>query len=343
MQLMPLYLGLGALLLLAITLLVMPWGKQLRQYRFTALLLVGLFTLSTLAFYRCWGGYGGLHDSAAFLLIDDFFAQFSQSHKPSKEEVIANLAALEKQIAYSSAALARLGHIYNELGLYQNALDCFNQARVKSPDNIDYQAQWIYSFSLVNQGKLNDEMRTLAQQIIRQHPQQFVLINLLAIDAYLLKEFKTAISHWQYLLDNDKTLTQERKRVLANAIDKAKLGLGVNQATDIIVKVKVSLSEKNQQQVSPNDVVFVYVKSPHVKMPLAVIKKEARDLPFTVELTNQHQMMPGVGLKAGEKVAVVAKISESGDPLAKEGTLQAEKTELMINYGTNDVSILIDS
>lgn len=341
---MPYYLGFGALLFLGATLLVLPFGKALRQYRFIAALSVSVFVLSSIVLYGCWGGYRSLQDLAAFQEIDNFFAPFSQQgEKPDKDEVIANLAMLENKIAYSAAALARLGYFYNELGLYEKALNCFDKARMKAPDNIDYQAQWIYSYSLMNQGKLDDEMRSMAQRLIKQQPQQFVLTNLLAIDAYLQKDFTTAITHWQFLVDNDKTLTDERQAVLANALYKAKLAAGVDKDADVSIKVKVAVSEKIRSQMSANDVVFVYVKSPAMKMPLAVLKREARDLPFTVELTNQHQMMPGVGLKVGDQVTVVAKVSKNGDPLAKEGTLQAEKPELMINYGTNDVSILIDS
>ncbi|MGE3319295.1 MAG: tetratricopeptide repeat protein [Candidatus Berkiella sp.] len=342
MYLIPLYLGLGALLVVAICLLLMPVGKsQLWQHKGKIVSAVGLILLGSLTLYRCWGGYTGLQDLAAFHAIDSFFTPFMQGEKPSKEEVIANLASLETQISYSAAALARLGHFYNELGLNEKALNCFDRARIKSPDNIDYQAQWIYSFSLVNQGNLNDEIRTLAQKILRQQPQQFVLINLLAIDAYLQKDYNLAVSHWQHLLSHDQSLTDERKQVLVNAIQKANFLMSGGPKEEITFQVTVSLSKELVKQVSPTDVVFVYVKSPAVKMPLAVIKKEARDLPFTVELTNQHQMIPGMNMKIGEKVTVVAKISASGDPLAKEGILQGENQNVIISDGIIPIQIEI--
>lgn len=338
-----LLLGFAALLLVALTLLVLPLGKQrLIRYKYPIMLGLCLFTLSTIGIYRHYGALEGLKHLAAYHDIDKFFAAFVQNKDQTKEQVISNLAQVEQKIAYSHAALARLGGVYNELGMPEAAIGCFEKAREMAPGIIDYQVQAIYSYSQLNQGQLPSEMRLNAEAILAKHPQQFVLINLLAIDAYFKQEFVNAIQYWQRLIDFDQSLNEERKVVLQNAINKAKLSLPQNKENDIVVRVAVSLDKALAPHVSPTDVVFIFVKAPNQNMPLAVLKRTAGELPFTVELTNKQQMMPGRSMKAGEKVEVIAKITTSGDPLTKEGALRGQIQEMVVNYGINSVNIEIN-
>lgn len=343
MLIIPLILGLAALLLIALTWLVMPLGKaRLKKHWAAVGFAMVAFSSISVGLYHYWGGLTGLQHLEAFHDIDNFFADFAKNKNQTKEQVTQNLAALQLKVSYSSAALARLGHIYNELGMYSDAVTCFDQARSMAPDNTDYHLQWIYSTALLSQGKLNDDVRAEAERISNLQPKQFGLMNILAIDAYFRSDFAQAIRYWQHLVDHDNSLSEERKGILEKAISKATLYLPPDENDDVIVKVDVTLSKKLAEMVSPNDVVFVYVKSPGVKMPLAVLKRQARDLPFTVELTNKQKMMPGMPMKAGEKVEVVAKISSSGDPLANSGVLRGQTKETVLNSGINSVNIDIN-
>jgi|GEM_PF-4276289 len=343
MLILPLMLGLFALLLVALLLFVMPLGKaRLKQHKVAIVLAVLVFATVSVGLYRYWGGMTGLQHLEAFQHIDNFFVDFVKNKNQSKDEVTLSLAALQSKVAYSSAALARLGNIYNELGMHSDAIVCFNQARMMAPENTDYPVQWIYSTALLSQGQLDSDMRLLAERLTTAQPRQFGLMNILAIDAYFRGDFVQAARYWQHLVEHDTSLSDERKGVLQKAISKAKSYVSESKTDDIVVKVDVTLSPKLASSVSPNDVVFVYVKLPNVKMPLAVLKREARDLPFSVELTNKQQMMPGMAMKAGEKVEVIAKISASGDPLALDGVLRGETQERVLNSGINSVNIDIN-
>jgi cytochrome c-type biogenesis protein CcmH len=343
MLIIPLLLGLFALLLVAITWLVIPLGKTyIKQHKVVIIIGVTLFICASSGLYRYWGAMNGLQHLEAFHEIDNFFAEFAKNKNQTKEQLTTRLATLHKNVAYSSAALARLGNIYNELGMYEEAITCFNQAHILAPDNIDYQVQWIYSTALLKQGKLAPEVRLLAERITTEQPRQFGLMNILAIDAYFRSDFAQAASYWQHLISHDNSLSDDRKAILEKAIHKATLYISPQKSDDIVVKVDVTLSKKLAALVSPTDVVFIYVKAPNIKMPLAVLRREVRELPFTVELTNKQQMLPGVAMKAGEKVEIIAKISASGDPLAIRGVLKGETQERVLNSGINSVNIDIN-
>lgn len=337
-----LYLGLVTLLLVALIILLAVNQRAIAEHRGVLFVTVLCFIVSSATLYRLWGGSEGLQHQQAILALDRFFVAFSQNKNQTKEQLLRDLAALENAVAYSHVAVARLGEVYNQLGLHEKAVACYQQAINRAPLNKEYPVQKIYSYSLMQQGKLSATVREQAEVILQADPQQFVLRNLLAIDDYFKGNHQQAISHWQYLIAHDKSLTDERREVLEGAIHKAKLSLPVSSQSLITVRVQVRVAKSLVAKLKPSDVVFVYVKAPQHKMPLAVQKRLVSELPLTLELTNEQQMLPGVGLQAGEKVQVFAKISHSGDPLTQEGILRGESQQIVVNYGINPANILID-
>lgn len=340
-----LYLGLVALLLVALLLLLLPNQQAIKQYRGVLFVTVLVFLMGSAALYRVWGGSEGLQHQRALQAIEHFFVAFSQNQQPTKAQLLDDLITLENTVAYSHIALARLGEVYNQLGMPEKALVCYQQASHRAPLIKEYAVQQIYSYSLLQQGKLSATIREQAQRLLQQvagQPEQFVLMNLLAIDDYFKGDYASAVNHWQYLIAQDKSLTDERRQVLIGAIQKAQWSLPSDDTSLISVTVQLNIEKSLLAQVQPDDVVFVYVKSSQQKMPLAVQKHLARELPFSVELTNKDEMLPGMGLKAGEKVQVFAKISRSGDPLSQDSTLQGKSEPLVVDYGTNAVNIAIN-
>ncbi len=341
-MMMSLYSGLVTLLLLALILLLAVNQRAIAKHRGALFVTVLCFIISSGALYRLWGGSEGLQHQQAIHAIERFFAAFSQNKNQTKEQLLRDLAALENTVAYSHVAVARLGEVYNQLGMHKNAIACYQQAINRAPLNKEYPVQKIYSYSLLQQGKLEPRVREQALALLQSQPKQFVLMNLLAIDDYFKGDYDKAISHWQYLIEHDKSLTDVRRQILEGAIHKAQFSMAANEKSLITVKVQVTVAKSLLAKLKPSDVVFVFVKAPQHNMPLAVQKRLASELPFIVELTNQEQMLPGMGLKAGEKVQVFAKISRSGDPLSQEGMLQGKSEQLVVDYGINAVNIAIN-
>lgn len=57
-------------------------------------------------------------------------------------------------------------------------------------------------------------------------------------------------------------------------------------------------------------------------MPLAIVQKQVRDLPFEVRLDESQAMGPGLSLARFPQVVVGARISRSGEALPKAGDLE---------------------
>lgn len=76
-------------------------------------------------------------------------------------------------------------------------------------------------------------------------------------------------------------------------------------------------------KIPANSTLFVFVRSPQGGAPLAV-KRLTPTLPQDVVLSSADAMIAGSGVKPGQEVSVVARISASGAPLAQSGDLFGE-------------------
>jgi cytochrome c-type biogenesis protein CcmH len=85
------------------------------------------------------------------------------------------------------------------------------------------------------------------------------------------------------------------------------------------IHIKVALSPKLRYAGKPDAPLFVFVRDPKQPGPPLAVKRLETRFPQTVELTAADAMIAGRGITAGEDVQVVARIAESGSPIARKG------------------------
>jgi cytochrome c-type biogenesis protein CcmH len=96
----------------------------------------------------------------------------------------------------------------------------------------------------------------------------------------------------------------------------SKLHPRIDEATAI--HLHVTLAAALSAKVPTNASLFVFVPSPGGGPPLAV-KRGAANLPQDVDLSAANSMIAGRGIQTGQKVSVIARISNSGSPLPNSG------------------------
>jgi len=181
-----------------------------------------VFSMLALSLYLYWGSHVQVAQKKALDNLNTELAHLVKNPNMDSQTLFSELNNLQAKFSYSHVALAQLGNICIQAGLFDKAIALFEQAMMIDETNIDYTAQWIYSHSLTHRGKLPQNVRIKAQSLVTKDPTQNSTINLLAIDDYFQGRYPEAIAHWQYLLKQDETLSLERRGKLEAAISQAK-------------------------------------------------------------------------------------------------------------------------
>jgi cytochrome c-type biogenesis protein CcmH len=107
------------------------------------------------------------------------------------------------------------------------------------------------------------------------------------------------------------------------------------------VRGKVVLSAGLAAKAAPGDTVFVFARAAQgPRVPLALMRRQVKDLPFEFSLDDSMAMMPDFTMSKYSPVIVGARVSHSGDAIAAPGDLQGFSKAVTV--GTNGVNVTID-
>jgi cytochrome c-type biogenesis protein CcmH len=85
----------------------------------------------------------------------------------------------------------------------------------------------------------------------------------------------------------------------------------------------VRISPQLKGRFDPEDTVFIYARAAEgPPMPLAVLRRRARELPAEFALDDSMAMAPGMTLSAHPRVVITARVSKSGGATPQPGDLQ---------------------
>jgi cytochrome c-type biogenesis protein CcmH len=108
------------------------------------------------------------------------------------------------------------------------------------------------------------------------------------------------------------------------------------------VSGSVTLAPALKGQVAPEDTLFVFARAAEgPRMPLAILRKQVKDLPVQFVLDDSMAMTPTMKLSAFPKVIVGARISKSGNATPQKGDLQGLSAPLAV--GAEKIAIVIDA
>ena len=104
---------------------------------------------------------------------------------------------------------------------------------------------------------------------------------------------------------------------------------------------KVEIDPELASKLVPTDVVFIFARNPDAgRMPLAAIKLTAAELPKTFDLTDAMAMTPAATISGAGKIVIEARVSKSGDVVARPGDLSG--VSATVAPGARDVRVVID-
>lgn len=269
-------------------------------------------------------------------------------HPMSFEKIQAmaeGLAARLKEDPSDATGWAMLARSYMVLGRYPEAVPAFKRATALVHDDAQLYADYADALAMANDRNLSGEPMTLVAQALKIDPNNLKALTLAGTDAFERKDYATTIKDWEKVAQlgaNDSEFVQQVRQGIAEARDlAAKAGVKVPPPSTPAaatppagapamaaagvsgVSGRVSLSAALAKQVSPDDTVFVFARAAQgPRMPLAIVRKQVKDLPFDFTLDDSTAMSPQMKLSNFEQVVVGARISKSGNAMPQPGDLQ---------------------
>jgi cytochrome c-type biogenesis protein CcmH len=119
-------------------------------------------------------------------------------------------------------------------------------------------------------------------------------------------------------------------------------GGGTPGAAGQAISVSVALDPALTAQAAPESTVFIYARAVQgPRMPLAILRRQVKDLPVTVTLDDSLAMTPAMTLSKFDQVTIGARVSASGNAMPQSGDLEGSQSPVSVaNPGT--VAITID-
>lgn len=161
-------------------------------------------------------------------------------------------------------------------------------------------------------------------------------------------DYEHAVLYWGRLYNQMPDKNSELGQAVAGGLAQARAFLakskggsaaGVASGKERITGT-VTLESSVKSKADPEDTVFVLVRAADgPPMPLAVIRKQVKDLPLKFSL-DDSMSMARAKLSDFTQVIVVARVSKSGNAMPQPGDLQG--TSAVIKPGTKGLKIKID-
>jgi cytochrome c-type biogenesis protein CcmH len=268
------------------------------------------------------------------------------------EQMVAKLAQRLESAPDDPAGWSMLGRSYAALGRFKEAADAYKQAVKQLPADPQLLADYADALGMAQGRSLKGEPSRLIARALAADPDHFKSLALAGTAAFEARDYPAAIRHWERLAQKippDSEFAQsiagslaEARQLAGGAAPVAKVQTP-NAAIEPVIRGTVRLSPKLAAQVSPDDTLFVFARAINgPRVPLAVKRFRAAQLPVEFMLDKAAAMSPEMTLAQHAEVTVGARISKSGSPGSKSGDLEGFRQPVKVG-GSAAIEIVIDT
>lgn len=284
-------------------------------------------------------------------------AQMAQ-REPSPEDVEAMVAKLaermEKQPPGNPAdteGWVMLGRSYAVMQRYPEASRAFARALQLMPGNAQILVDQADVLAMQQGGNLAGEPTKLIELALQADPSNLKALALAGTAAFERKDFDAAVGYWSRARASAPG-DSEFTRMLDSSLAEARAAGGGRSAPPAAaasaaaagrsaLNGRVSIAPALAAKVAPGDTLFVFARAVEgPRMPLAIVKRGAAELPFDFTLDDSMAMSPELKLSSFANVVVGARISKSGNAMPQSGDLEGQARA---PAGGGPVELVIDT
>lgn len=289
--------------------------------------------------------------------------QFSPDDLEKMTRRLAERLTREPDNANGWLTLART---YYSMNRFAEAAAAFEKLVELVPDDASLLADYADSLAMAQGRKIAGKPLELINRALKIDPLQWKALAMAGTEAFDRKDYKSAVELWEKL---QASLPPEApmKQQLTGSINEARSRAGMPQvaaappaaappagpaaapkpaaeaaASSGRVGGTVTLSAELRAKVGPDDSVIIFARpASGTRMPLALTRVLAKELPKTFSLDDSMAMSPEFTLSKFDEVIVGARVSKSGSPMPQKGDF--EGLSKPVKVGRADVAITIDT
>lgn len=259
----------------------------------------------------------------------------NDQHETSIEEMVATLEARLEADPRDGEGWAMLGRSYYFMKRFGEAVAAYEKAMsVGAGSDPAVLADFADAQAMANGRNMAGKPYELIKKALQINPGHEKSLWLAGTAAYQERDYRSSMNYWQTLHGLFAPDSENAIQIQKN-IDEVKVLLGekveappsvaksATNSTAAIIHGYVQLDAKLKSRTSPNDTVFVFARATNgPRMPLAIVRKQVKDLPFEFTLDDSMAMNPSFKLSSFPSVVVGARISKSGQAMPQSGDLE---------------------
>jgi cytochrome c-type biogenesis protein CcmH len=289
------------------------------------------------------------------------------AHEMSDPQILAmveQLAQRMKSRPDDPQGWILLARSYAAMGRFTESVDAYSHAAAFIPDDAALLADYADVLAM-SQGKVlagkPAELISRALAIDPKNPKALALAATAALDA---RDLDGAIGYWRRLRAQFAEGSDEARQIGAIIAEiEAERGAGKGSGTSgklvaraerqpaasgpasvagsATIAGRVDIAPSLASKVTLTDTVFIFARAiDGSRMPLAVLRLPARELPKEFTLDDSMSMAPTAKLSSAQAVIIEARVSKSGNALPQSGDLAGKSAA--VKPGASGVKIVID-
>jgi len=282
-----------------------------------------------------------------YLILGSPGAIFVQKDPQAKqiEEMVSQLEERLKKEPKNVDGWMFLGRSYAAMNRLVEARMAYQKAIALDPKNDHLLADLADLISYQQKG-INAEALDYVDQALKINPKNPKALALRGSASFDQKNYSAAIKDWSLAITALDPKDQEFITGLQDSIAEAQSKIkSTSKTTPQSIKANVSgtvqLSQEFKSKINPQDSVFIYARAlTGPKMPLAIIRVQAKDLPYSFELNDSQAMSPQMSLSQFKEFSIYARVSKSGNALPQAGDFIGQIDNVQL--GAKQLRLVID-
>lgn len=305
------------------------------ERRWTAWVVAAALPLVAVALYLYLGTPAGLDPKQAAPASND------SAHEVTPQQIEAMVARLAERLKNEPDNVDgwnMLARSYNAVGRFAEASKAFEHLVTLVPGDANLFADYADTLAMANNKSLQGEPEKLIERALAIDPNNVKALALGGSAAFERRDYASAVARWQKILALVPA-ESDIGRSVAGSISEAQGLMGIAPAAQATpapaakstqavaagatVEGVVELDPALRAQASDSDTVFIFARAAQgPRFPLAVLRKQVKDLPAAFVLDDSMSMTPNAKLSDFPQLVVGARISKSGNATPSAGDLE---------------------